>query len=159
MWRPSRYRQQNDEKNVPDLDSYDGCSICKYVGRQGKHQICQLYVVGDVDKVNDSTSLVFLQSTGNDHVGARCNRKQAKDCKWVEGGRVRQSRSGKGSEEKRTDVDSKHDDWKYKGDPILIRTQDPSPQDYDTVGDNILSQMPGDSPSQGSIQGCSRMMI
>ena len=70
---------------------------------------------------------------------------------------MKQSKSRKG--EKRTGVDAKDDDRNHQDDLILIRTQDPSPQDYDTVGDNILSQMPGDSPSQGSIQGCSRMMI
>src|SRR5712691_7357710 len=77
--------------------------------------------------------------------------------KWFEGGRVRQSGSRKGgTERKRTGVDAKDDDRQHQDYPILVRTQDPSPPDHDTVGDNILSQIPGDSPNQGSVQGCSR---
>ena len=64
-----------------------------------------------------------------------------------------------GGTKKRTGVDSKNHDRDFQDDPILVRTQDPSPPDHDTVGDNILSQIPGDSPSQGSVQGCSRTTI
>ena len=65
----------------------------------------------------------------------------------------------KGERRKRTGVEGKDHDGKHQDDPILVRTQDPSPPDHDTVGDNILSQMPGDNPSQGSVQECSQMMI
>ena len=65
----------------------------------------------------------------------------------------------KGERRRRTGVDAKEDDRKHQDDPILVRTQDPSPPDHNTVGENKLSQIPGDSPSQGSIRGCSRMMI
>jgi hypothetical protein len=61
---------------------------------------------------------------------------------------MRQSRSRRGK--KRTGVDAKDDDRNHQDDPILIRTQDPSSPDHDTVGDNILCQIPGDSPSRGS---------
>ena len=54
---------------------------------------------------------------------------------------VRQSISRKGERRKRTGVDGKDDDRQYQDYPILVRTQDPSPPDRDTVGDNILSQI------------------
>ena len=57
---------------------------------------------------------------------------------------------------KRTGVEAKHDDRQYQDYPILVRTKDPSPPNHDAVGDIILSQIPGDSPNQGSVQGCSR---
>ena len=64
-----------------------------------------------------------------------------------------------GVAKKRTGVNGKNHDRKYQDDPILVRTQDPSPPDYDGVGDNILSQMPEAGPSQGSVQGYSRMLV
>ena len=62
----------------------------------------------------------------------------------------------KGERRKRTGVDTKDDDRKHQDDPILVRTQDPSPPDHDAVGDNILSQIPRDGPRQWLVQGCSR---
>jgi len=71
---------------------------------------------------------------------------------------VRQSRSRR-RQRKRTGVDAKNDDRNHQDDLILVRTQDPGAPDHDTVSHNILSQIPGDSPSQGSVRGCSQMTI
>ena len=71
-------------------------------------------------------------------------------------GEVEQIKKG---EQRRTGVGAKHDDGKHQDDPILVRTQDPSPPDHNTVGENILGQIPGDSPSRGSFKGCPQMMI
>ena len=72
-------------------------------------------------------------------------------------GKANQVKMGK--RRKRTGVDAKDDDRKHQDGPILVRTQGPSPPDHNTVGENKLSQIPGDGPSQGSVQGCSRIMI
>ena len=50
---------------------------------------------------------------------------------------------------------------KHQDHPILVRALDPSPPDHNTVGHNMLCQILGDSPSQGSVQGCSssRVMV
>ena len=116
-----------------------------------------MHEVDDVVEVKTHHEPAIPQE--NDLGGAQCDRRQINDWKRFEGGWVRQSRSRREEQRKRTGVDEKDDDRKHQDHPILVRTQDPGPPDHDTIDDNILSQIPGDSPSQGSVQGCSQMMI
>jgi len=71
--------------------------------------------------------------------------------------KAKQIKNLKGERRKLTGADGNDDDRKHQDDPFLVMiTQDPSPPDHNSVSDNILSQIPVDGPSQGSVQGCSR---
>jgi len=133
------------------FDSDDG--RCKNVGQQGKRHGCHLHEGDNVVEVKTHHDPAFPQE--NDLGDTQSDRRQINDWKRFEGGRVGNADQERGGgSKKRTGVDRKHQD-----DPILIRTQDPGTPDHDTISHNILSQIPGDSPSQGSVRGCPQMMI
>ena len=109
--------------------------------------------LGDVDHaVEDKIHLDSPSRNQLDSPHHNCD--QVKDwIKFKEGTGHSAPKQGQLEERKRTGVDCKHDNRNHQDNLTLVRTQDPSPPDDDTVGDNKLKSSERRVSSRGIFTG------
>jgi hypothetical protein len=130
------FSENTIDADTPSLDSYDGRR--RNVDEQGERLMSQLDAV---DHVVEGIKMHGGFLLGNEHGGPHCDHHQVNDWEMFKGGTVHgEAKRGQEEGRKRTSVDSKRDDRNHQDNPTLIRTQNPSPPDDDTIGNDILNQ-------------------